>query len=98
MGMANFPHINFEEHDYTGDNGGDGKGKVHSFTLADLTEKSTTTHDLVPKEHRVVGGYDMTGNGGGPWSVMFMMKDKPNWFHRLCTRFFLGWVWVDKND
>lgn len=93
MGMA---HIQFQEHDYTGDESGE--RKIHTFNLAGLTENSTSTHDLVLKEHKVVGGYDMTGNGGGPWSVMLMMKKKPMWFHRLCTRFFLGWVWVDKKD
>ncbi len=42
------------------------------------------------------GGYDITGQGGGANSIMFMMKKKPKWFHRACTRIFLGWVWVDK--
>ncbi|MEK6828587.1 MAG: hypothetical protein AABY15_00480 [Nanoarchaeota archaeon] len=47
----------------------------------------------LPKKN--VGGYDITGNYGGVNSVMFMMTKKPKWFHRVCTRFFLGWNWVD---
>jgi len=43
-----------------------------------------------------VGGYDITGNGGTN-GYMFMFLKKPNWFHRTCSRFFLGWEWVDKN-
>jgi hypothetical protein len=42
-----------------------------------------------------VGGYDITGNVGGPGSYMFMFLKKPNWFHRACSRFFLGWKWFD---
>jgi hypothetical protein len=45
-----------------------------------------------------VGGYDITGNGGGDNSIMFMMPRKPSRFHRICTKFFLGWVWVDKKE
>lgn len=45
-----------------------------------------------------VGGYDITGGNRMPYSIKFMMTKKPNWFHRTCTRFFLGWVWVDNKN
>lgn len=45
---------------------------------------------------REVGGYDITGGDGKSFSIMFMMRKKPNWFHRKMTRLFLGWSWVDK--
>jgi hypothetical protein len=48
----------------------------------------------IPKKNK--GGYDITGQGGKANSVMFMMTKKPKWFHRTCTRIFLGWVWVDQ--
>lgn len=49
-----------------------------------------------PKICKNVGGYDITGNGGGVNSVIFMLKNKPSWFHRKCTKLFLGWVWVEE--
>lgn len=55
----------------------------------------TTSSEKI--EDKVVGGYDITGNGGEANSIILMMTRKPNLFHRVCTRFFLGWVWIDKN-
>lgn len=65
-----------------------GKGSIEKFTIVSSVEK--------PRDP--VGGYDITGNGGGANSIMFMMVRKPKWFHRMCTKLFLGWVWVDKKD
>jgi len=73
-------NIYWEEHDNTGEE-------------VDLSKIKIATP---PKPEEPVGGYDVTGNGGGPWSVMFMMRKKPNWFHRQMSRILLGWVWVDK--
>lgn len=39
-----------------------------------------------------VGGYRM----GGAHGVVFMLRTKPNWFHRLGVRLVLGWIWEDK--
>jgi hypothetical protein len=56
-------------------------------------------HSTISAEFHIppkpVGGYDITGNKGGAHSHLFMMTKKPMWFHRVCTRFFLGWTWVD---
>jgi hypothetical protein len=43
----------------------------------------------------VVGGYDITGSNQVEGSIVFNYTKKPNWFHRACTRFFLGWKWKD---
>lgn len=51
------------------------------------------TPKLPPKE---VGGYDITGGDGKTNSVVFNFVRKPSWFHRFCTKFFLGWKWNDK--
>ncbi len=59
-------------------------------------EKQVATISMIEAPKKNVGGYDITGNHGGPYSVMFMMTKKPKWFHRVCTRFFLGWNWVDE--
>jgi len=75
-------NIYWEEHDNTGE-------KTNDFSL-----ESGTLSSIVP-EQKVVGGYDITGNGGGPWSIMFMMRKKPRGFHRFFTKLFLGWKWVD---
>lgn len=79
-------NIYWEEHDSA-----DEKPKHWAEEL----EGTLTAKIEVPPQP--VGGYDITGNGGGPGSYMFMMLKKPNWFHRLCSRFFLGWKWVDGN-
>lgn len=60
----------------------------------ELEEASLTCSIELPKKE--IGGYDITGNQGGNYSVIFWMTKKPNWFHRICTRLFLGWDWVDK--
>lgn len=44
---------------------------------------------------KYIGGYDISGNKGGVGSIVFNMNKKPNWFHRLCTKLFLGWDWID---
>lgn len=43
-----------------------------------------------------VGGYDWTGGNGKENSIVFNFVKKPSWFHRTCTRFFLGWKWNDE--
>jgi len=44
----------------------------------------------------IVGGYDITGSNGIEGSIVFNFVNKPSWFHRTCTRFFLGWKWKDE--
>ena len=66
---------------------------------AEVTKTEVATISLVncvELTKKSVGGYDITGNHGGANSVKFMMTKKPKWFHRVCTRFFLGWTWVDE--
>ncbi len=43
-----------------------------------------------------VGGYDITGSKEVAGSIVFNFTRKPSWFHRTCTRFFLGWRWKDE--
>ena len=43
----------------------------------------------------IAGGYDISG-GNGVNSITFNLVRKPNWFHRKCAKFFLGWKWNDK--
>jgi len=43
-----------------------------------------------------VGGYVITPKDIGAGSkIIFMYTAKPNWWNRLCVRFFLGWRWED---
>jgi hypothetical protein len=51
-----------------------------------------------PTLKEVVGGYDITGGNGEENSISFNFVKKPNWFHRTCCRFFLGWKWNDKKE
>ena len=46
----------------------------------------------------MVGGYDITGGNGVDNSIVYNFTKKPNWFHRTCCRFFLGWKWNDKKE
>lgn len=39
-------------------------------------------------------GYDISG-GNGRGKFVIGLEAKPNWFHRTCSRFFLGWKWND---
>jgi hypothetical protein len=39
-----------------------------------------------------VGGYKI---GKDPYSIIFNLTNKPNWFHRQMMKLCLGWVWVD---
>jgi hypothetical protein len=41
---------------------------------------------------KMVGGYKLTKD---PMNKTFAKK--PSKFHRICTRFFLGWVWEDSD-
>jgi len=71
--------IKFQEHDHTG------------------PQKIEPKHDfgiVIAPTPKYVGGYDITGKGGGANSIMYMMDKKPKWHHRFFTRLFLGWVWV----
>lgn len=31
-------------------------------------------------------------------SLVFVMYERPNWFHRSMTRLLLGWKWADIKD
>ena len=44
------------------------------------------------------GGYNITGENNTTESIVFNLVKKPNWFHRTCVRFFLGWKWEDKKE
>ena len=46
---------------------------------------------------KMVGGYKMTNDPMNK-TFAFMFAKKPSKFHRICTRFFLGWVWEDVKD
>jgi len=76
-------NIYWEEHKI-----GKNETKQESFEKFSLVSSSITTAEQV-------GGYDITGNNGKENSIMLMMTRKPGLFHRICTRFFLGWNWVD---
>ena len=43
-------------------------------------------------------GYDLTGGNGRENSIILHFEKKPNWFHRTCSRFFLGWKWNDGDE
>jgi len=62
--------------------------------IQNLDGKATNT--IVLRTNKSVGGYDITGQGGGEDSFILGMPKKPNWFHRAFTRIFLGWVWTDE--
>ena len=54
--------------------------------------------DKIKKIPTYAGGYDLTGGNGEENSTVLNFVNKPNWFHRTCTRFFLGWKWNDKKE
>lgn len=56
---------------------------------------SHPTYGVVSSNSKKVGGYDITGSKTIAGSIRFMFPKKPNWFHRMCCRFFLGWKWVE---
>ena len=43
-----------------------------------------------------VGGYNLIGGKDTSNSIQFMLTEKPSLWHRMWTRFFLGWTWIDK--
>ena len=47
---------------------------------------------------KYVGGYDITGGNGKQYSIVFNYIKKPNWFRRACSKFFLGWNWIDEKE
>lgn len=70
---------------------GDAEAIGPTVTGGCLTDKSVT---IVPNP-KPIGGYDITGSKTVAGSIRFMFPKKPNWFHRMCCRFFLGWKWVE---
>lgn len=40
---------------------------------------------------KFLGVYLIDGNKDG---TQLAVSSKPNWFRRICIRFFLGWKWV----
>lgn len=42
-----------------------------------------------------VGCYNLMGGNDKTNSVQFIFNEKPSWWHRMCTKFFLGWTWID---
>ena len=41
---------------------------------------------------QAVGGYEIVKGGG----FKFNFTAKPNWWYRLWTRLYLGWIWVNE--
>lgn len=56
----------------------------------------SSINGYIQQPPKYVGGYDIAGNKGGAYSIQFNMIKKPNTFHRICSKVFLGWDWVDK--
>jgi len=94
-------NIYWEENDYSG------KDKKPEFevnkkvnlteALMGNTETAYATTSILTSPPSV-GGYDITGGNGMVTSTDFNFVKKPNWFHRTCCRFFLGWKWQDKKE
>lgn len=42
-----------------------------------------------------VGCYNINGGKDKTGSIQFIFSHKPSAWHRMWTRFFLGWVWID---
>lgn len=47
--------------------------------------------DIIPKP---IYKYDMFGDNWTMVGFIYEKKNVPNWFRRLCTRFFLGTKWT----
>jgi hypothetical protein len=94
-------NLYWEENERSGDeekpaNKIDGTVDMKTLTEALMGNTQTAYVSSFKSPPPVVGGYDITGGDGKQNSISFMMVKKPNWFHRTCTRFFLGWRWHDK--
>jgi len=93
-------NIYWEEHDSADENPKHWSEDEISGTIA-LTEvltEAVSLRNAVSLRKTLptaVGGYDITGGNGIENSFVFNFVKKPNWFHRTCTRFFLGWKWND---
>ena len=98
-------NIYWEEEDYSGD---DKKPKFKktedkidgtvNLSEAILNDKEAVYVKSILTPPPVVGGYDITGSNQVAGSIVFNYTKKPNWFHRTCCRFFLGWKWQDKKE
>jgi hypothetical protein len=98
-------NINWKEEDYSGDGKKpefkkagakvDGKVDLTEALMGDTQTAYTTSSIKTPV---YVGGYDITGGNGMQNSIVFNFVKKPNWFRRTCTKFFLGWTWIDKKE
>lgn len=94
-------NIYWEEEDYSGDEkkpkfnkAGDKVDGTVNLSEALMGDTQVAyAHIFTPP--KVVGGYDITGSNQVAGSIVFNYTKKPNWFHRTCTRFFLGWKWKD---
>jgi len=64
----------------------------HYINIGASNEKVTFESISIPKW---IGGYDINGTDGGVGSCIIKRQSKPNMFHRLCCKFFLGWKWID---
>ena len=95
-----YMNIKWEEEDYSGDEKKpgfkvDGTVNLSEALMGDTQTAYVTSISQTPK---YVGGYDITGGNQVESSIVFSYIKKPNWFHRTCTRFFLGWKWIDKKE
>ena len=88
-------NIYWEEHDHSKD-----RPKHWAEDLGDAVMNDTESSFVcnIESPPPIVGGYDMTGGNGMQNSIVWNFTKKPNWFHRTCTRFFLGWKWNDKKE
>lgn len=71
----------------------DGSVNLTEALMGDTQTAFVSSFKLPPP---MVGGYDITGGNGIENTIVFNFVKKPNWFHRTCCRFFLGWRWHDK--
>lgn len=98
-------NIYWEEEDYSGnekkpefkkaDNKIDGSVDLTEALMGNTQTAYVSSIQMPPP---IVGGYDITGSNQVAGSIVFNFTKKPNWFHRTCVRFFLGWKWHDKKE
>lgn len=96
-------NIYWGEQDYPGDDkklkfdkAGNKVDETVSLSEAVMNDTETSYVTSIQPMPKYVGGYDITGSNQVAGSIVFNFTKKPNWFHRTCCRFFLGWKWQDE--
>lgn len=71
---------------------------IGSGGFVDVDQSGHVTSDcfIAVGNKKIVGGYDITGIGGGTGSIVFNMTKKPLLIHRFFCRILLGWKWVNE--